>query len=342
MGNILSWQEVVAQSNTVFNQFGHSKWIPYAKFNKFFPHKNGKYLYHSGLGKFLLCCAMGESLEANIESIKKYRDRVDIVTCDKGFGQLIEHGIKADYVMLCDCNIPYRHIEKYIDQTKGVTLLSTVYANPKWHQHWQGERCFFINEDSIHTEKYFTNIYGNDLRIIPAGSNVSNAMVVYFTGCNEFTNENWAGYEKYILVGYDYSWRPKGNYYAWLNPKPKRNYMNHRTMLDYNGDMVFTSENLLFSAKWLYSYITTFKMPIVNCSNRGLLNLPFNNNLEKELSSLTDKPENRKKYLMSFKEAEEAFRTYHNKKQIYEKTRGVLYYDRPECGVRSNELCCNL
>ena len=327
MGNILSWREVVSQSNSVFNQFGFSKWIPYAKFNKYFPHKSGKELYHTGLGKFLLLCAMGESLEANIEVIKKYRDRVDIVTCDKGFGQLLEHGVKADYVVLCDCNIPHRHIEKYINETKDVTLLSTVYANPKWHYHWKGERCFFINEDSIHTEKYFKEIWGSDLRIIPAGSNVSNAMLIYFTGCSEFNNENWAGYEKYILVGYDYSWRPLGNYYAWLNPRPKRNYMNHRTMLDINGDMVFSSENLYFSAKWLYSYVTTFRVPTVNCSGRGLLDIPARNDLEKELSNINTSKECLNKFLTSFKEAQDAFRTYHNKNKIYEKTRGVLYND---------------
>ena len=75
MGNVLSWREVVQQSNTVFDQFGYSKWLPYSKFNKFFPHTNGKELYHSGLGKFLLCCAMGESLE-DLKQIVQENDDV--------------------------------------------------------------------------------------------------------------------------------------------------------------------------------------------------------------------------------------------------------------------------
>jgi len=331
MGNILSWQEVLNQSNAVFNQFGHSKWIPFAKFNKHFPHKDANSFYHRGLGKFLVCCAMGESLEENIDVIKKYRDRVEILTCDKGFGALLERGVKADYVLICDSNILFDHIEKYIDATEGVSLISTVYANPKWHYHWKGDRYFFIHEDSIGTENYFTKIFGDKIRVIPAGSNVSNAMVVFMTGCNEQKNENWGGYEKYILIGYDYSWRPKGNYYAWNNPKPKRYYMNHRTLLDFNGDMVFTSENLRFSARWLYSYITTFNLPIVNCSGRGLLDIPYKNKLENELMFINPDKRAKEKYFMGFGASANALKNYQNSKKEYEKLRGGLYDYRARC-----------
>ena len=325
MGNILTCKEVLNQSNAVFGQFGHSKWIPFAKFNKHFPHKDANSFKHKGLGKFLLCCAMGASLEDNIETIKKYRDRVEILTCDKGFGTLLEHGVKADYVVICDANILFDHVEKYIDATDGVSLLSTVYANPKWLYHWKGDRYFFIHEDSIGTEEHFKKIFGNEIRMIPAGSNVSNAMIIFMTGCNEQTNENWAGYEKYILVGYDYSWRPNGNYYAWSNPTPKRYYMNHRTLLDFNGDMVFSSENLRFSARWLYSYITTFNLPVVNCSGRGLLDIPHKNNLENELKFINADTKARDKYLMAFGATSNALTEYTNIKKYYEKTRGGLY-----------------
>lgn len=60
MGNILKWKEVVDQSNAVYSQFGKSKWIPYANFNKYFPRKDARAMEHIGTGKFLVLAAMGE------------------------------------------------------------------------------------------------------------------------------------------------------------------------------------------------------------------------------------------------------------------------------------------
>lgn len=328
MGNKLTYKDVLNQSNAVFNQFGKSKWIPFAKFNKHLFTGNSQKFYHSGLGKFLLCVAMGESLEEAIPIIKQYRDRVDIVCCDKSFAILMDNGIKPNYVILCDCNIPYKYIEKYIDQTDNVILFATPYANPKWLYHWKGEKYYFINQDAIKSEQIFLDILGQDSRIIPAGSNVSNAMITFFAGCNNEDNENWSGYEKYILVGYDYSWRPNGNYYAFINPKPKRYYMNHRTLLDMNGDMVFTSENLFFSAKWLYTYITTFQIPVVNCSGRGLLDIPYKNKLEAELKVISPKKIYREKYLQAFNMLVDTYKQLNNTKRLYNLTREELYDNR--------------
>jgi hypothetical protein len=330
MGNVLTWQDVVKQSTQVYGQFGESKWIPYAKKNVELPRKNTSELQNSGIGKFLLLCAMGESLEENIDVIKKYRDRVDICTCDKGFGLLYDHGIIADYVMVCDCNILFEHIENHIDKTDKVKLLATPYANPTYTKMWGGDRYFFINQDAIQSEKKFIEIFGKDIRIIPAGSNVSNAMLGFFTGSDEYQNINWGGYEKYILIGYDYSWRPDGNYYAWKNPKPKRYYMNHRTMLDFKGEMIFSSENLFFSAKWLYSYVSSFKLPVINCSERGLLYLGEEQNkpLESVLSSINSDKISMYDYRESFDNLKIATINYQNSQRLFEKTRRYLYGSR--------------
>lgn len=330
MPNVLTWKDVVRQSNQVYGQFGESKWIPYAKKNAELTRRNTNELQNTGVGKFLLLAAMGESLESNIETIKKYRDRIDICTCDKGFGVLYEHGIKADYVVVCDCNILFQHIESHIDQTDGVKLLATPYANPTYTRTWNGDRYFFINQDAIESEKKFIEIFGKDVRVIPAGSNVSNAMLIFFTGSDEYQNINWGGYEKYILIGYDYSWRPDGNYYAWKNPVPKRNYMHHRTMQDINGDMVFTSENLYFSAKWAYSYITSFKLPVVNCSGRGILDIGKDNCLPLKNVLASINPD--KRAIKDCRESLEALRiasiNHQNSQRLFEKSRGYLYGNR--------------
>ena len=286
MGQILSTADVRKQSQGVWSQFGESKWIPNAEKNAKLKMRNSNELRHHGIGKFAVMVAMGSSLEDNIETLKKHRDKFEITCCDKSFGPLLDHGIKADFVILADASIPFHYIEKWIPETKGVALCSTPYANTEWTHKWKGPRYMYVNKDAIESERTFLPIVGKDMRVMPAGSNVSNAMVVFWTNCDERRNENWGGYERYFLVGYDYSWPVKGNYYAWNNPIPKRYYMNHRTLLDFMGNDVYTSENLLFSAKWLYSYVTTFDLPVVNCSNKGILDIPLKMPLEQAMEKI--------------------------------------------------------
>ena len=300
MSVLLSADEVRHQSKAVWKQFGESLWIPNANKNKLLTNTfDIRKLEHSGVGKFAVLVAMGASLEENVETIKKYRDRFDVICCDKAFGPLYDHGIKADYVVVADASIPYRYIEPWIAHTDGVKLMSTPYANTEWTHNWKGPIGFYLNMDAIETEQVFKKIMGDNIRVIPASSNVSNAMVVLWTNCGGRKNENWGGYESYFLVGYDYSWPKAGNYYAWSNPTPKRFYMSHRTMIDMRGDIIFTSENLLFSCKWLISYITTFGLPVYNCSLRGLLEIP----LKAKLDIILDKVTTNKKHIQSVRDA---------------------------------------
>ena len=299
MSKLLSNAEVISQSKTVFGQFGESVWIPNAKKNVALKHHDANKLISCGIGKVLVLVGMGPSLEEQVQSIIKYRDRCDVCVCDKGFGPLLDHGVKADYVFLCDANIPYRHIEPYIDKTDGVKLIATPYAQTDWTTNWRGERYFFVMRDAIESEQHFYAIFG-PVRGVPAGSNVSNGMLSFFAGCDETNDKNWAGYERYLLIGYDYAWPLKGNYYAWSNPVEKRHYMTHRTILDMNMNTYFTSENLYFSAKWMMSYLSKFKIPVVNCSKRGLLMVVQQSTLEKELSRLRPKEVTSKMVRQSF------------------------------------------
>jgi hypothetical protein len=238
--------------------------------------------------------------------------------CDKAFGKLLDNGIKADYVMLADANIDYdTWLAPYIWQTEGVKLISTVYANPQWTSKWRGDVTFYMNKDAIGTERNFLPTWGDNMRIIPASSNVSNAMVVFMLGCDDNSRINYAGYQHYFLTGFDYSWQTDGNYYAFCNPADKRHYMNHRTFLDCYKNICHTSENLIFSAKWLMQYIETFKIPVMNCSGRGLLEISSRGELSAILPKMTpdktvpkrirEEYENLRKLHSAFNEAEAKF-----------------------------------
>lgn len=271
---LLSPNEVRNQSNAVWGQFGESLWIPNATKNAKLKSYDLNELQYSGIGKIAVLCAMGSSLEDHIDTLKKYRDRFDIICCDKAFGPLYDRGVKADYVVVADAGIPFKYIQDHIQYTEGVKLLATPYANTEWTHAWKGPIYFYVNIDAIESQHVFLPIIGKNTRQIPASSNVSNAMVVLWTNCENKRNENWGGYESYLLLGYDYSWPKDGNYYAWNDPKPKRYYMNHRTIPDMAGNVVFTSENLLFSCKWLISYVNVFDLPVINCGLKGLLDIP--------------------------------------------------------------------
>lgn len=325
MAGHLTYADTKKQSLQVFGQFGEKVWKPNAKFNSELPRKESKDLRNIGLGKFLVICATGESLEDNIDTLKKHRDEIDIMVCDKSFGLLMEQGIKADYCMICDANIPYRYIEKWIDKTDGVKLISTPYANTEWTKPWKGDRYFYVNKDSIQSEKIFLEIMGKNTRIIPASTNVSNAMVVFMCGYDENTRINFSGYEKIFLVGYDYSWRPKGKYYAYMDPIPKRHYMNHLILLDLNRDYVFTSQNLLFSAKWLYDYCYFHNPNVFNCSGRGILDIKKLGNLTEELNIVKDIKEKTKGIKNAYSILQSATLNYQQAQNNFERARRQLW-----------------
>lgn len=333
MAVLLSHDDVRKQSEAVFSQFGE-RWMEFSQINSRLPNRRDpEELRNYGIGKFCVLAAMGESLEESIPILKKYRSKFDLITCDKGFPILMEAGIKPDFVQICDTNIPFKWLEPWVEETKDIKLLATSYANIEWTHKWKGPIYFYVNKDALDTQRKFLAILGNPqtekhaaiegdiqgnslppVRVIPAGSNVSNAMLIFMMGVDEKTQANWAGYEHYFLTGYDYSWRPSGKgitcktgkYYASEDPRPKRFYMSHRTMLDINQDIVHASQNLIFSAKWLYSYVTAYDLPATNCSKRGILDIPRMGDLENILPKLNPSPEATAKINKALKSAMQA------------------------------------
>lgn len=290
----LTYKDTKAQSKAVYAQFGEGLWKKNIMKNAKLKACNAEELRNIGIGKTCVLVAAGPSLERSIDLLKENRAKIDIACCDKAFGILAEHGIIADFVTLADAGIPVKWIEPYIALTEGVKLFAGCYSNPEWTTRWKGPKYFYCNEDSINTEKIFKPMIeknGIPTRTIPAGSNVSNAMLCFINGSNNHGLQNYMGYDRVILIGYDFAWSPDANYYAFTNPIPKRHYMHHRTILDYRGNIVYSSENLLFSARWLHQYITEFNINAVNCSEFGLLDIPKCNPLKDELSKVPNDPQ---------------------------------------------------
>ncbi len=272
------------QSESALKQWG-VQWAANAKEHSKYFMKSLSDLENTGVGKAVLCVANGYSYEENIETIKKFKGNVDIVACDKTMGTLIDNGIIPQYVIMCDANVDYElYCENYKDKLSNTILLANVCGNPKWASgaNWKS-KYFFINKDILESEKTFSEISGCT-NFIPAGTNVSNAMVVMLTQCDNSGRRNYFGYDKILLIGYDYSWRFGGKYYSFNETGDgKDKYMCHIYTNTTDGSFAYTSGNLHFSAQWLETYVKTFNLPVIQCTGKSILGKLKIANLEEQI-----------------------------------------------------------
>lgn len=272
------------QSTSAYKQW-KDIWRKNAKLHSAMPQKPLADFNNIGVGKACLLIANGASFEENIETIKKHQHNVDIFVCDKALGHCLDNGIKPTYVMVCDAKVDFKkYLEKWKDQLSDIILFATVTANPEWTQNikWK-DVYFFVNEDVIDSHKEFAEL-SSCKNLIPAATNVSNQMLVIINQSNNSGRNNFFGYDKLLLIGFDFCWREHGNYYSFdADGDGKHYYMRHIYLWDRQGDFVYTSTNLYFSCSWLQKYINTFSIPVINCSKKSILNTKTFGDLEKQM-----------------------------------------------------------
>jgi hypothetical protein len=269
---MLSQEEVLKQSRGAMKQW-ESTWRSHAKRNGEILKDKGfsnQRIYGHGIGRKAICCAYSPSLEYIVDDMKEKNEAVDILCVDKAMGYLLDHGVKPSFVFLADAAIDYKKwCEKWIDQTEDICLMTNVTANPVWAENWKGKIFYFVNQDNIKTEEIFAPISGCH-EFVKASSNVGNSVLVYAT--------TYLLYDEYHLAGYDSCWRINDNYYCGED-SDKRWYMNHHQMIDTDGEFVCTSQNLLFTARWLSDFINMIIAPnkkkIFKCYKGGLVNIPY-------------------------------------------------------------------
>ena len=269
--SLLSKDQIHKQSQNSYRQWA-PQWREHAKLHSQYQMKSMEAWRYSGFGQAALCVANGYSFEENIATIQKYQHNVDIVACDKSLKHLIQHGIKPKFCVVADANVSYeKYLEEVKDELNETILVANVCANPKWtaNGNWK-DRYFFSVMDVLGSEKEWTALSGCP-NIIAAGTNVSNGLVIFLTQCDNNSRQNFFGYDKILLIGFDYCWRPYKSYYAFDSAGGgKTNYMRHSYMMDMNNNACVSSNNLIFSAKWLDTYMTAFKLPLVQCSRNSL------------------------------------------------------------------------
>lgn len=262
--------DVKRQSENAYAQWC-VQWREHCKIHSAYPQKPLADFLGVGIGKAILCVANGYSFEENIETIKENKDKCDIICCDKTLGHLIDNGIDPTYCVVCDANVNYeKYLKPYQDKLQNTFLFINACANPEWTKHgnWK-DKYFFVNKDVIQSEIEFSNLSGCS-NFIPAGTNVSNAIVVFLTQSDENGAKNYFGYDKILLIGFDYCWGDN-KYYAFdNNGGGKDNYMRHMYVVNGANEFCYTSGNLFFSHQWIHRYVQAYRLPVVQCSKKSL------------------------------------------------------------------------
>lgn len=273
----LTKQQIISQSRTAMKQW-EELWRANAARLAKLPMKSFEIFEGSGGGRACLLIANGASFEREVETIKKYQGNVDIFCCDKSLGHCLDNGIIPTFCIVADAQVSY---DKYCapwakkGMLKDTILFSSVCANPQWAEMggWK-DAFFYCVKDAIGTEQIFSEISGCP-NIIAAGTNVSNTMVILMSQCDNTRIDNFFGYDKYLLIGFDYCWTVDGGYYAFdFEGKGKRFYMRHNYGRTIGGDYCYTSNNLGFSLQWLQHYIQNFRLPVVQCSKDTVFPTP--------------------------------------------------------------------
>lgn len=284
MSEVVNDNSTRQQSLNAYNQWC-VQWREHAKFHSQYPMKPLNDFDLCGVGKALLCIGNGASFEDSLETIKKYQGNVDILVCDKTLGHCLDNGIIPTYCMVCDANVNFeRYLEPHIDKCKNTILFSNVCGNMKWTDPkiWK-DMYFFVNSDVLNSELEFSKLSGCK-NFIPAATNVSGEMIVLITQCDNSGRRNAFGYDKILLTGFDYSWEYQGRYYSFNEDGDgKTNYMRHLYGVNQDSQLCFTSNNLYFSMEWLKKYINTFKLPVVNCSKKSILDIGMPGKLEEHM-----------------------------------------------------------
>lgn len=277
-------KQIKAQSDAAYKQWAE-QWREHCKQHNVFEKKSWNCFENSGIGKAILCVGNGYSFEENIETIKKYKDNVDIICCDKTLGHLINHGISPTFCVVADANVNYeKYLKPFEDKLQDTIIFINACANPQWSYfgNWK-DKYFFVNKDILKSEIEFMQLSGA-VNVMPAGTNVSNAMIILITQSDNEGRKNFFGYDKIIMIGYDYSWKANGGYYAFdWDADGKRNYMTHTYAVSPKGNFIYTSGNLNFSCDWLAKYITTYSLPVVQCGHDSVLQIGKSQELETQM-----------------------------------------------------------
>lgn len=142
-------------------------------------------------GKTALIISAGPSLDANIETIKKNRDKVIIFCVGTAFKSLASHGIKPDFLNIIEIYDVTGQVKDF--DLSDINLILEPYTNTAIHKLKVKKKLLFAS-NSAHANKYWATVTGVD--ILPY---IGRGTVSY----DAAYSAKIMGFKKIILVGQD-------------------------------------------------------------------------------------------------------------------------------------------
>jgi len=239
-----------------------------------------------GMPAFIV--GIGPSLDNDIKELKAVKKRAIIIAVDAAIRPLLANGITPDLVVSFDCKEEQRALWKDIPADVKVPGLINSCTHPNTIASWPGPVLFF---NQYHTQdelchRILPDVLP-DIGQIPSGGTVGNMAIMagHLMGCDPI-----------CLVGFDFclqpnadGWRYRAQDYRWTTNRGagipdgwepteiKELYDNDERvsrsfMIKGEGGHEFKSDpELKFYLQSFRNIMPHFKVPIVNCTPKGLI-----------------------------------------------------------------------
>lgn len=223
----------------------------------------------------VIIVAAGPSLENELELLRKYQHRKDIViiAVDMALKPLIAEGVMPGYVMSCETTpVDFYH---GID-TKKIHLLGFSCMSHQNVKHWKGDISFY--NWMIHNEYYdrLWDMAGRDLGFVATGNLVTTQAVSFALGCpvrSLLMMGNDLGFRKRLYVKGTSSYSQGVNNITRTMPVETGEFNRVRRMREYTitraGVNFYTSSQFLAAKYWLEDLFVQHSIPVFDCSIPG-------------------------------------------------------------------------
>lgn len=234
----------------------------------------------------ILLISAGPSLDRNIESIKKYKDRVIIICVDVVLFKLIENDITPDFVVNIDPSNSIKRFWDGVDTSKSILVCPTT-TNTHTIESWNGNIFLFNQIDFKGTEK------GVALKkIIESTRGYGNIQNRYFVGATALQFSYILNPSLILLAGYDFAFTDNKAYcdgflerklwttqaaegteeHAAILDKLKSNEIKKEVEYTSTYGKVWTTRLLEIYKNTFSNMVLSSGVPTINCTEGGILN----------------------------------------------------------------------
>jgi len=227
--------------------------------------------------------AAGPSLENDFNDLVKMRKHRELICVDASLKFLIQKGLTPDFCVTTDFSDKILFMLEGKDgsliDTSHIKLVANVITHPKVIEAWEGEIYWFVMMNNVYDidhQKFIDDMHALETKVgakLAPGGNVSSIALGFGLSVRN--------YNKLLLYGHDFCWKPDGDFYAGGEFKEleKERMEKEGTAgtifedINTNGEKVFTNLSLQQFARWHEESTRYMKHRIDNRTSCTILNI---------------------------------------------------------------------